>query len=234
LVERGLAGDLDQALRLVVAGSVLAGTQRIDKPGQSLDVDVPLVLRPADRYVSRGGLKLEHALVALSVDPTGMVALDAGCSTGGFSDCLLSHGARRIYAVDVGYGQLAWKLRQDPRVVVMERTNIRSVKREHLDPAPQLVVADLSFVSLHGLLAPLGALAGQRGRILALVKPQFEVGRGDLVGGVVEDQGVRARAIAEVEAAAARAGLTVLGRQDSPIAGADGNLECFLLLVRAG
>lgn len=185
-------------------------------------------------YVSRGGLKLAAALDRFGVNPTGLVAADLGASTGGFTDCLLQRGATRVYAIDVGYGQLAWSLRQDPRVIVMERTNVR-----HLDGLPEpisLMVGDLSFISLHLILPAVTRLFGGPGRAVLLVKPQFEVGRGEIgKGGLVKDAGARARAVEGVLAAAATAGFVVEGDMESPVTGAKaGNVEWLISLGWAG
>jgi 23S rRNA (cytidine1920-2'-O)/16S rRNA (cytidine1409-2'-O)-methyltransferase len=189
------------------------------------------VRREPPRFVSRGGLKLERALEEFSIDVSGLVALDAGASTGGFTDCLLARGAARVYAVDVGYGQLAWKLRSDDRVVVMERTNIRAVERASLVPPPQLVVADLAFVSLVSVLGVLVGLLPSGGLLVALVKPQFEVEREELEGGVVRDDAVRERALARVLRVCRDLDLEVAGNCRSPVTGADGNVE-YLLAAR--
>jgi 23S rRNA (cytidine1920-2'-O)/16S rRNA (cytidine1409-2'-O)-methyltransferase len=230
LVEAGLAADRDEAVRLILAGKVLAGTERVDKAGELLSPDSDLVVRGRRRFVSRGGLKLERALDSFGVDPTGRVCLDAGASTGGFSDCLLQRGAAHVYSVDVGYGQLAWALRGDDRVTVLERTNVRNLRRETLDPAPTLVVADLSFLSLAGILSALVGLAGPGGELVLLVKPQFEVGRQHLDGGIVRDDNIRRGAVDDVVAVALDCGVAVTGPIDSPVSGADGNREYLLRL----
>jgi len=216
-----------------MAGRVLHGTRRIDKPGQRLEAGPVLALKDRRRYASRGGLKLEAALARFSLDPRGRVCLDAGASTGGFTDCLLQHGAVRVYAVDVGYGQLAWELRQDPRVVVMERTNVRRLGALALDPSPTLIVADLSFTSLCTVLPSLLALAARPCDMILLVKPQFELEREHLERGVVRDPVQRKRALAKVEERARGLGLGVRGAIESPVPGADGNVE-WLLAVSSG
>jgi len=215
-----------------MAGDVSAGGRRIDKPGEQLPHDAELHVRAAARHVSRGGAKLEAALEGFGIEVAGRVCLDAGCSTGGFTDCLLQRGAARVYAVDVGYGQLAWSLRTDPRVVVYERTNIRSLRASDLDPAPTLVVADLSFVSLRSVLADLVALCARPGELVVLVKPQFELPREQVIGGVVKDPALRARAVEAVAAAARELGLEVRGPIESPVPGPEGNRELFLALTR--
>jgi 23S rRNA (cytidine1920-2'-O)/16S rRNA (cytidine1409-2'-O)-methyltransferase len=234
LVALGLAGSRAEAARLVLAGLVHEGTRRIDKAGQAVHAAAPLRVRPRPRFVSRGGDKLEAALAAFGVEVDGVVALDAGCSTGGFTDCLLQRGASRVYAIDVGYGQFAWSLRQDPRVVLMERTNLRSVAAADLDQRPSLVVADLSFVSLRSMLPVLVALAAAGATFVLLVKPQFEVSRDRLERGVVQEESARVEALQGVEAAAVEAGLEVRGSLESPLHGADGNVEFLLVAHRAG
>lgn len=215
-----------------MAGEVSVSGRRIEKPGEQLPHDVELHLRAAARHVSRGGGKLEAALEGFGIEVAGRVCLDAGCSTGGFTDCLLQRGAARVYAVDVGYGQLAWSLRTDPRVVVHERTNIRSLRRSDLDPVPTLVVADLSFVSLRSVLAHLVDLCARPGELVVLVKPQFELPREQVIGGVVKDPALRARAVEAVSAAARELGLEVRGPIESPVPGPEGNRELFLALTR--
>jgi 23S rRNA (cytidine1920-2'-O)/16S rRNA (cytidine1409-2'-O)-methyltransferase len=234
LVERGLAESRSRAQALILAGLVFAGERRIDKAGEPLADDAAVEVRGRDHpWVSRGGVKLVHALDHFEIDPNGWVALDIGASTGGFTDVLLTRGARRVYAVDVGHGQLAWKLRQDPRVVVCERENARALSRERIAESVDLVVCDASFIGLATVLpAPL-ALAGERSALVALVKPQFEAGRA-LVGkgGVVRDPAVH-REVCERTAAwvAAQPGWMVIGVAESPILGPEGNRE-FLLYAR--
>jgi len=233
-VERGLAESRSRAQALILAGLVFAGERRIDKAGEPLADDAAVEVRGRDHpWVSRGGVKLVHALDHFEIDPNGWVALDIGASTGGFTDVLLTRGARRVYAVDVGHGQLAWKLRQDPRVVVCERENARALSRERIAESVDLVVCDASFIGLATVLpAPL-ALAGERSALVALVKPQFEAGRA-LVGkgGVVRDPAVH-REVCERTAAwvAAQPGWMVIGVAESPILGPEGNRE-FLLYAR--
>jgi 23S rRNA (cytidine1920-2'-O)/16S rRNA (cytidine1409-2'-O)-methyltransferase len=228
LVARGLAATRDEAARIVMAGDVSVSGRRIEKPGEQVALDVGLRVRAAAKHVSRGGGKLEAALDGFAIAVAGRICLDAGCSTGGFTDCLLQRGAARVYAVDVGYGQLAWSLRNDPRVVLYERTNVRSLRREDLDPAPTLVVADLSFVSLRSVLPALVELCARPGELVVLVKPQFELARALVAGGVVADPALRARAVEDVAAAARELGLEVRGPIESPVPGAEGNRELFL------
>lgn len=233
LVERGLAESRTRAQALVLAGKVFSGERRIDKAGDRLALDAPLEVRGRDHpFVSRGGVKLEGALRDLGVDVRGVVAADFGASTGGFTDCLLQRGAERVYAIDVGYGQLHDTLRRDARVVVMERTNARHLRREDLPEPMHLVVIDASFISLSLLLPAAVDVLRPGGAVVAMVKPQFEVGPELLQKGVVRDAQARADAIDEVSRAAAALRLRERARCDSVLAGPDGNLEAFLHLVK--
>lgn len=240
LLQRGLASSREQAQQLIRAGWVRQGGRVVDKPGTTLPADAPLEVEARPRYVSRGGDKLEAALTAFPLTVSGRICLDGGLSTGGFSDCLLQHGAQRIYGVDVGYGQVAWSLRTDPRLVLRERTNLRHLTAEELygaeDPWPDLAVADLSFISLRLVLPALGALLRPRAPaaeldLVLLVKPQFEVGReGVGKGGVVRDPAAQTAAIATVLAAAVALGWQARGLVGSPITGPAGNHEYLLWL----
>lgn len=235
LVERGLAGSREQARRLILAGAVVADQQRVDKPGSRVDPAAALRLKAGARpaYVSRGGQKLEHGLRMLGLDVAGVVALDVGASTGGFTDCLLQHGAAKVFAVDVGYGQLAWTLRQDPRVVTLERRNVRGLSANELSPTPDLAVVDASFISLTIVIPKVLGLIAAAARLLALVKPQFEVGRGRVgKGGVVRDPGLHAEVLARLRANAAAWRVDVTGVVESPLRGPKGNTEFFLLLQK--
>jgi 23S rRNA (cytidine1920-2'-O)/16S rRNA (cytidine1409-2'-O)-methyltransferase len=225
LVERGLAESRSQAQALVLAGLVPG----FDKPGHQVDESVEVTVRHAPRFVSRGGEKLANALAAFGVDPTGRDCLDVGASTGGFTDCLLQGGARRVVALDVGYGQLHPRLRDNPRVVVMERVNARTL--DHLPFAPQLIVCDVSFISVRVALPAALRLAAPGWVALVLVKPQFEAGRADAPKGVVRDHGVRRRVLHEVCAEAAGWGAEVLGVVDSGVPGPKGNRE-FVVHLR--
>lgn len=234
LVERGLASSRERAQGEILAGNVLVDERPCDKPATLVHPGQAIRLRAEpQRYVSRGGLKLEAALDRFGVRPAGRSCADLGASTGGFTDCLLQRGAVRVYAVDVGYGQLAWTLRQDPRVVVMERTNARSLRA--LPEPVDLVVGDLSFISLRLILPAVSALLPQ-GEAVVLVKPQFEVGRGQVGrGGLVRDEAARRSALAEVQAAAEAEGFVVRGSSESPVPGAkSGNREWLLWLGRPG
>ena len=227
LVERGLAESRSQAQALVLAGRV----RGFQKPGEQVDDDVPLDVERPPPYVSRGGEKLANALEALDVEVRGRDAIDVGASTGGFTDVLLQRGAKRVLAVDVGYGQLHPKLRNDPRVTVLERTNARELRE--LPFAPELVVCDVSFISVRTALPPVLALAAAGWEALVLVKPQFEAGREDVgKGGVVRNPEVRRRVLREVAGAAADWGGAVLAVVDSGLPGPKGNREFFLHLAQ--
>jgi 23S rRNA (cytidine1920-2'-O)/16S rRNA (cytidine1409-2'-O)-methyltransferase len=234
LVERGLAPTRTRAQALVMAGRVLVGERRVEKASETFLPDAPLRVRgdedPASRYVGRGGLKLEKALLEFDIDPTGFACLDVGASTGGFTDCLLQHGARRVVALDVGHNQIDWRLRTDARVEVREGVNARHLKAEDFAERFDLVTMDVSFISATKILPSLVPLLKEGGRVIVLVKPQFEVGKGEVgKGGVVRDPEQHARVVEEVNAAARSLGLAVRGVADSPITGADGNRE-FLAL----
>jgi 23S rRNA (cytidine1920-2'-O)/16S rRNA (cytidine1409-2'-O)-methyltransferase len=232
LVERGLAASRTQAQALVMAGAVVAGEARVEKPGQLLDPAVALRVKEdaaPRKYVSRGALKLEKGLTVFPVDPRGLVCADLGASTGGFTDLLLQRGAAKVYAVDVGYGQLAEKLRSDPRVVVRERENARHLTAELLGERVDLVTGDLSFISLRLVLPAVRAILKPGGRAVLLVKPQFEVGKDDVgKGGVVRDDALRRSALEAVKTAAVELGFEVLGEAESPVEGPAGNREWLL------
>jgi 23S rRNA (cytidine1920-2'-O)/16S rRNA (cytidine1409-2'-O)-methyltransferase len=232
LHERGLFPSREQARRAVMAGLVSVAGRRVDKPGTAVKDDAELlVTAPAEPFVSRAGRKLAAALDEFAVDPTGAVALDVGASTGGFTHCLLERGARRVYAVDVGYGQLDVRLRDDPRVVVMDRINARHLAPGALPEPCDLITLDVSFISLAKVMPALEPhLARPDGRILALVKPQFEAGRGVVgKGGIVRDEAVRRRVIDEAVARLVALGLELRGLVDSAVPGSGGNREAFAL-----
>ncbi len=233
LVERGLAPTREHAQRLVMAGLVFSGDAAVAKPGTRLALDLPLEVRGEPHpFVSRGGAKLAAALAAVGLDVAGLVALDVGASTGGFTDCLLQRGARRVYAVDVGYGQLAWKLRNDPRVVSRERTNVRDLAPAAFDEPIDLVTIDASFISLRIVLPAVLRLLDAGRRIVALVKPQFEVGKGEVgKGGVVRDAAQHAEVLATLQRYAQELGLRVEAVLTSPLLGPAGNREFFLVLA---
>lgn len=234
LVRRGLAPSRERAQALIMAGSVFCGDKRVEKAGVPLADDVELSVRGQDHpYVSRGGVKLQGALDAFQIDPKDAVAADIGASTGGFTDCLLQRGARRVYAIDVGYGQLAEKLRRDPRVVVMEKTNARFLTADALAERVDLVVVDASFIGLDKLLRPAASLLSEGGQVIALIKPQFEVGRDKVEKhGVVRDEQARTHAIQRVKTQAENAGFVVSGSADAVIKGPRGNQEHFIWLKR--
>jgi 23S rRNA (cytidine1920-2'-O)/16S rRNA (cytidine1409-2'-O)-methyltransferase len=233
-VDRGLADSRTRAQALILAGLVYCGTRRLDKAGQAFPDDTPLSVKGREHpWVSRGGVKLAHGLRRFAIDPAGAVCLDIGASTGGFTDVLLSAGARRVYAVDVGRGQLAWKLRQDARVVVLERTNARDLTAELVPDPVDLITSDVSFIGLEKALPASLALAAPAAALVALIKPQFEAGREAVgKGGVVRDPEARRRVCARIEAwLAARPGWRVLGVDESPITGPEGNIE-YLIAAR--
>jgi 23S rRNA (cytidine1920-2'-O)/16S rRNA (cytidine1409-2'-O)-methyltransferase len=231
LVERGLAPSKSRAQAMIMAGLVYQGELRIDKAGQLVAADAAIRVRAQDHaFVSRGGVKLEGALVEFKIDVTRMRAVDVGASTGGFTDCLLQRGAAHVVAVDVGYGQLAQKLRDDIRVTVRERTNARALAAEDVGGPADLVVVDASFISLAKLLPAIAAMLKPQGTLVALVKPQFEVGRdiATRAGGVIRDERERGRAIRDTEAAVVEAGFTLLATSDCVIPGPKGNREAFI------
>ncbi len=233
VLELGLETTLRLSRARILAGEVRQGDRVLDKPGQLVAEDAALTLAERPRFVSRGGEKRAGALEAFGIDPAGLRCADAGASTGGFTDCLLQHGAASVLAIDVGYGQLALKLREDRRVTVCERTNLRHYSLPPGERRFDLVTADLSFISLRAVLEPLVALTRSGGRLLLLVKPQFELERTAVgAGGVVRDPEARARAAREVAAAARDRGLLLLGEADSVLPGPKGNVERFLWLER--
>jgi 23S rRNA (cytidine1920-2'-O)/16S rRNA (cytidine1409-2'-O)-methyltransferase len=236
LVEKGYFNSREQARRAIMAGLVFVGQQRVEKAGTKVSVDAPIEVKgQLHPYVSRGGLKLEEALRVFGISVEGRVMLDIGASTGGFTDCALQHGARQVYAIDVGYGQLAWKLRQDPRVIVMERTNFRHLEPEELTgDAPDLASIDVSFISLAHILPNLKRMLQPGGEVIALVKPQFEAGR-EQVGkkGVIRDPQVHRQVLSSFVELARSLGYEVRGLAPSPIKGGEGNIEFLAHLTLA-
>ena len=237
LVARNLAESRSKAQAMIMAGEVYVNEQKADKAGLEVNIDEDPVIEvrgSACPYVSRGGLKLEKALRDFGVDPTGFVCSDSGASTGGFTDCLLQQGASKVFAIDVGYGQLAWKIRSDPRVVVMERTNIRYVTPEDLGEPLDLSVVDVSFISLKIVLPAIQKLLKPTGQVLCLIKPQFEAGK-EKVGkkGVVRDPAVHLEVLEHFLEHAKESRFTVLGLTYSPIRGPEGNIEYLGYLSRA-
>ena len=240
LVERGLCSSREKAKRAIMAGQVLINQQLARKPSDLVRATDQVSLTEAERYVSRGGAKLEHALQHFNLDVAGRIAIDLGASTGGFTDCLLQHGAAKVYAIDVGQGQLAWKLRQDPRVVVMEKINARTLTTAQF-PAPfapvDLVVIDCSFISLRKIIPTSVALLGPSGKIVALVKPQFEAGKAeaDKGAGVIRDPQIHQRVLQDLARFVAEVpGLRWVGSSASPVLGPAGNREFLALLERIG
>jgi 23S rRNA (cytidine1920-2'-O)/16S rRNA (cytidine1409-2'-O)-methyltransferase len=234
LVARGLCDSREQAKRLVLAGEVRSGDRLIDKPSTALDIDAPLEIKEKLKYVGRGGLKMEGALAGFGVEVSGLVCVDVGASTGGFTDCLLQSGAARVHAVDVGTNQLAWKIRNDPRVVVKEKFNARHMVPEDLGEAVDLAVMDLSFISLTKVLPAVFSVLKPGGRVICLIKPQFELERHEIgKGGIVRDASLHERAVEKIRRfVTEEAGKEWLGVMPSPITGTDGNHE-FLALLQA-
>lgn len=236
LVERGFVDSRNRAQALVMAGVVLVDEKRVDKPSELFASDAAIRIKgdsPENKYVSRGGLKLEAALMAFSVGPTGFVCIDIGSSTGGFSDCLLKHGAERVVAIDSGTNQLVWQLRTDPRVETRENTNARDLKPEDFDMQFDLAVIDVSFISVTKILPAIIPLLKPTGELVVLIKPQFEVGRGEVgKGGIVREPEKHERVVAEVNEFAAGLGLHLAGLIESPILGAEGNKEFLALYER--
>jgi 23S rRNA (cytidine1920-2'-O)/16S rRNA (cytidine1409-2'-O)-methyltransferase len=234
LVDRGLVASRERARALILAGAVLVNEEPVDKAGALIAEGAAIRIRGEDHpYVSRGGVKLKRALDIFGIRVEGLSALDVGASTGGFTDCLLQDGARRVYAVDVGYGQIAWKLRNDPKVILFERTNIRHFQGVGVEEPVDIAVIDTSFISLKLVIPSVLQFVREGGTILALVKPQFEVGKGE-VGkkGVVRDPAVHLRVVGELAAFFAEQGLSVRGTCESPLTGPEGNKEFFIWAVK--
>lgn len=238
LYERGIAESRSKAQAMVMAGVVLVDEKRAEKPSDTFPIGANIRIKgdsPESKYVSRGGLKLEAALREFGVDPEGYACLDIGASTGGFTDCLLRHGAARVVAVDSGTNQLVWKLREDPRVEVRERTNARALAPDEFDTAFDLVVMDVSFISAKKIIPVLSPLLKPGGRVIILIKPQFEVGKGEVgKGGIVREPEKHQRVIKEINAFAESCGLAPQGVIESPITGAEGNKEFLGLYENKG
>ena len=235
LVERGLVGSRERARALILAGHVRVNGQPVTKAGTAVPRDAPISVDTPDHpYVGRGGIKLAHALDVFAIDPRGRIGLDIGASTGGFTDVLLQRGAARVVALDVGHGQIDWKLRTDPRVIVLERLNARALTPGQLPEGARrfgIITIDVSFISVRQILPVLPGLIDVGGDVVALIKPQFEAGRADVgKGGIVRDAAVQARVVDEVAAAADDVGLVRVGLAESPITGMEGNREFFLHL----
>ena len=235
VVERGLAESRARAQSMILAGQVLVANQRADKPGHSVDINSEIRIKgELPRYVSRGGLKLEAALRDFNVSVTERTCIDVGASTGGFTDCLLQHGARMVWAIDVGHNQLAWKLRQDPRVVVHEGVNARNLDSGHFPERFDVAVIDVSFISLSKILPAVRCVIGDGAECIALVKPQFEVGKGEVgSGGIVTDSSKHRRVLIEVRESARQSGFAAINLMESPILGAEGNREFLIHLKPA-
>ena len=235
LVAQGLAESRTRAQALILSGNVFAGDRRVAKAGDLLADDTALTVKGRDHpWVSRGGIKLDHGLTHFEFDVTGATALDVGSSTGGFTDVLLTRGATKVFAVDVGTNQLAWKLRQDPRVTVMEQTNAKLLTRTLISDPIDIVVCDASFIGLAKVLGPALSLASPGARLVALVKPQFEAGREEVgKGGVVRDPAIHARVCDDAAAWVAAQGWRVVGVETSPITGPEGNVEFLLGAIKA-
>jgi 23S rRNA (cytidine1920-2'-O)/16S rRNA (cytidine1409-2'-O)-methyltransferase len=230
LVERGLVSSRTKAQAMIMAGAVLVEEQRVEKPSDLISANAQVRIKgaddPASRYVGRGGVKLEAALREFAIDVAGWLCLDVGASTGGFTDCLLQHGARKVIAIDVGHNQFAWRLRNDPRVELREGVNARYLTRDDFEAAFDLAVIDVSFISATKVLPAVASLLTDTGCVITLIKPQFEVGKGEVgSGGIVSDAKQHARVVAEVNTAASELGLVIRGVIESPITGAEGNRE---------
>ncbi|MBI24610.1 MAG: TlyA family rRNA (cytidine-2'-O)-methyltransferase [Roseibacillus sp.] len=236
LVARGLCDSREQAKRFIMAGEVMCGTERVAKPSTRVPLDADLTVLRRPRYVGRGGLKMEGALKGFAIDPAGWVCLDLGASTGGFTDCLLQHGAERVHAVDVGTNQLAWKLRQDSRGVVKEQFNARHLVESDVGERVDLVVMDLSFISLTKVLPAAVGVLKPEGIVICLIKPQFELSRAEVgKGGIVRDPELRAKAVDGVREFVTRElQCCWAGLMESPITGRDGNVEFLARLQRSG
>lgn len=236
LFSRGLAQSREQAKRMILAGLVIVNEQKIDKAGTLVPDEAEIrILGQEHPYVGRGGLKLEKALGEFQIDPRGKIAIDIGASTGGFTDCLLQHGAKKVYAVDVGYGQLAWKLVNDPRVINRERTNVRYLSSEDFEEQMDIAVIDLSFISLTKILVPVNQILQSGAEVVALVKPQFEVGKGEVgKGGIVKSAEKHQQVIRDIGEYAEGIGFALQGVTESPIKGAKGNTEFLMYLRKRG
>ncbi|MEN2986531.1 MAG: TlyA family RNA methyltransferase [Thermodesulfovibrionaceae bacterium] len=229
LLKKGLTESRQKARALIIEGKVIVNGEKIEKPGTLVEETAEIkICGQTIPYVSRGGLKLEHALREFSINVKDKVAIDVGAGTGGFTDCLLQHGAKRVYAVDVGYGQLAWKLRIDPRVIVVERTNIRYISRDKIPEDVDIATVDVSFISLKLVIPKVLEFLKSQGEIVALIKPQFEVGRGQVEKGVVKDPEKRKKAVEEIRSFFENINLKVIGVIESPIKGQKGNIEYLI------
>ncbi len=233
IVDRGLASSRERARALIMEGKVFVSGAPVTKAGTMVDPAAPVEVSGGEiPYVSRGGLKLEAALKSFNISPVGKIAMDVGASTGGFTDCLLQHGAIKVYCIDVGYGQLAWKLRQDPRIVIIERANIRYLEKEKVPDSIDLAAIDVSFISLVKVVPKVLEFLQPEGEVIALIKPQFEVGKGEVdKGGVIKDAAKRERAVSQVKEAMQSLGLRIIDGMPSPVPGQKGNIE-YLIYMR--
>ena len=235
-MEKGIVQSRERARPLIMAGKVMVEGRTVDKPGTKVEVGAQLQVRGSDQpYVSRGGVKLEGALNAFGMDPQGLVVMDVGASTGGFTDCVLQKGAKKVYAVDVGYGKLAWKLQKDLRVISLERRNIRYLKREEIPEEVDLILIDTSFISIEKFLSHLVEFLKRGGILVGLIKPQFEVGKDEVgKGGVVKDSALHQKVIDRISEFSRELGLNILGVVESPLLGPKGNKEFFICLKNNG
>jgi 23S rRNA (cytidine1920-2'-O)/16S rRNA (cytidine1409-2'-O)-methyltransferase len=234
LVEKGMVQSRERARALIMEGRVTVDGQALEKPGTLVKMDAHLQIQGEDLpYVSRGGVKLEGALKSFEVDPEGKVVIDVGASTGGFTDCVLQKGAKKVYAIDVGYGQLAWRLQKDPRVINLERRNIRYLKKEEVPEEADLILVDTSFISIEKFLPRLVEFLKEGGDLLCLIKPQFEVGKGEVgKGGVVKDSKLHQKVVDRISQFSRGLGLSVRGIIESPLLGPKGNKEFFIRLKK--
>lgn len=234
LVEKGTVESRERAQAMIMEGNVLVNKRPVTKAGAIIDTEAIIEIKGGGNpYVSRGGLKLKAALDHFNIDLKGIIAMDVGSSTGGFTDCMLKEGAEKVYCIDVGYGQLAWQLRKDPRVVLLERTNIRHLEKEKIPEVIGFATIDASFISLQKVIPRVTEFLQAGGEILALVKPQFEVGKGEVgKGGIVREDNKRMGAVNSVKAFAEETGLMIIGVFQSPVQGQKGNIEYFLYMRR--
>ncbi|OGW03760.1 MAG: RNA methyltransferase [Nitrospinae bacterium RIFCSPLOWO2_01_FULL_39_10] len=233
LLERGIVQSRERAKGLILSGDVRVNGNPVNKAGTLIDENAEIEITKDIPYVSRGGLKLEKAIKEFNINVKDKVAIDVGASTGGFTDCLIQYGAKKVYAVDVGYGQLAWKLRNDPRVVIIERKNVRYIKPSDIGEPVDIATIDVSFISLKLVLPVVKNLLKENGEIIALIKPQFEVGKGEVgKGGIVKDEEKHKKVISEIKSFAIDSGFKVLNVTESPIAGQKGNVEFLIYLQK--
>ena len=233
LLERGIVQSRERAKGLILSGDVRGNGNPVNKAGTRIDENAEIEITKDIPYVSRGGLKLEKAIKEFNINVKDKVAIDVGASTGGFTDCLIQYGAKKVYAVDVGYGQLAWKLRNDPRVVIIERKNVRYIKPSDIGEPVDIATIDVSFISLKLVLPVVKNLLKENGEIIALIKPQFEVGKGEVgKGGIVKDEEKHKKVISEIKSFAIDSGFKVLNVTKSPIAGQKGNVEFLIYLQK--